>query len=556
MKTSVSLLLTAMCAVIGWALGMLTSSHDGYEETSAPRNEVPPPPATESAGVGGTANAAGPIADRVENLLTGMRSVSSATEMTHAMFELVEHLPVEDFPQSIAAAMQSSQRDARVMARMISSYWAERDLPAATAWLKSLPIEQQIAFAGFVGGTWGNLEANGILDWLEELPGQTRGRILESIGTTLSATAGQKEPARVAKMLGEMPASRDTEQFSRLFGGWARSDPAVASAKALEVAPGAGRTAAVETVARQWATRDPEAAKAWVFNLPDPVLSARAVPAFALGLAESDPRSAAEFIDEHSAVTWGREALMQIARRWGRSDPEAAIEWSRKTAGAETGQMVAMQVIDEVATSDPEKAANLYLSRGVEVAEPMDWWSPGNGAQALSSVAQGLFTGKGIDAVVSFADKLPETSKAMALGSALTQWAWSDSQGMAAWAVRQPEGEVKTMAVAMATQQLAFSDPQGAASWARKLPPGDSRDGAIAIAGAALLPRDPSAAEALFRGVTGETARSGIQMGVWQWLISDETKAREWIQKTTLLTNEERESLRDFRFQLPETMSR
>ena len=450
------------------------------------------------------------VSERIERLFAAGQKISSSTETYLRSFELAAQLRDGEFPGAIAAARESSVGDGIGIARMISSYWAERDLPSAVAWLKSLPLAQQAEFAGHIGGTWGRMDADGLLGWLESLPEEARRRVAAPNVSSFVASAGAQQPERVARLLAHFPPSRAGDEFAQLFASWASLAPVTAAQRALELPPGAARSSAVESVAREWARRDPAAARAWLDALKDAALATRARPAFALGLAENDPRAAAEFAGEMLGTPWSGGVIAQLARRWAERDPDAALRWSDSLADAGKSRAAANAIIDALATRDPARAAELFAARPAE--GPVDVSAFFSGQQALPNIARGLLAKGGIAAVDGFAQKLPEELRQSAMSFALMQWGWSEPDALAAWAVKQPENENRALGLGLVVQQMGQRDPQRAASWAESLPPGASRDAALSTA-------------------------------AMQWLLQDSAAARAWIGKTPLFPSEMREQL-------------
>ena len=533
-----------LLAVVGWSAARSVRSGAVVESaTSAvPARKAFLPPTAPAPWTDTTLS----VTERFDRLFAWGQKISSSTEATMGSFELAAQLRDDEFPNALATALQSNAGEGHGVAQMIASYWAERDPAAAVAWLKNLPLVQQADFAGYIGGTWGRMDTNGLLGWLEDLPEEARRRVVAPIVSTFVASVGAQQPERVARLLANFPPSRDGDEYADLFRGWASLDPQTASQRALVLPPGAARSGAVEAVAREWARRDAAASRAWIETLDDAVIAGRAQRAFALGLAENDPRAAAEFAGNMAGTQWSRDVAMQLARRWGEREPDAALRWSENLADPERRGAAANAIIDAVAARDPARAADLFAAHSAEAgpaAQQLDMTAFFSGQQALPNIARGLLAKGGIAAVAGFAQQLPEGLHRAAMSFAILQWAWSEPDALAAWAVRQPENDDRTIGLEMVAQQRAGSDPRGAVGWAQSLPRGSSRDAALGIAAAALLPGDPAAAEQIFRANSSETLRGVAEAAAWQWLMQDSAAARAWIGKTTLFSDDARHRL-------------
>lgn len=376
------------------------------------------------------------------------------------------------------------------MVHTVANAWTEQDPDAAVAWLEGLPV-----------GILRNQAAQVVLSTLARSDPDRALALSENLPADLRGRAN----AAVAQNLAEKDLGAALERVKQIPQGMARrealngilysdalrSNPKKALEYLDEIPTGAERGNFLNVLANSWSQQEPEEAFEWAKSLPRKSDREKAFAGMAHLMVESEPRMAADYLAS-LPENEGREHLSNLARQWAMNDLESAREWWEGLPEGEARNRVGADMIASWASLDPVEAARY-------VAE--------------------LPAGK---------------SQNEAALRVVTEWANHDARSAAAWVEAFPDRELQASAAESLMSRWAQLDPDSARNWLEKLPEGRGRDQA-AMTYSSHLHEDPAAAVRAAGLISDEnTRRSALQNAARRWLQIDEEAASAWIQSTGL----------------------
>ncbi len=316
-------------------------------------------------------------------------------------------------PAAAAAFIMSSLdgRDRHDAALAVADRWVAADLPAARAWLESLPPEIARDLSPRILTVWGEKDpASAVAFAWKNGGGDGRG------GWAMRSVLGDwaaRDFDAAKQWLGALPPGgiRDAALQGLLAdrpwgGGGASVDPrsALEIVSQLSGPMSDSRRSAMSEQMQRWARDDFEAAAVWARNLPDRKLSADLLTSALRELAGYDPQRAlrtlpslpADAIMEASrgvAATWAERdaaaaakwvaswqpseetlaAQREIANRWLRTDPRAAAAWL-ETLSPQVLAGLGPRAIGPLVSTDPATALRLVdrLPDGAQRADSFE----------------------------------------------------------------------------------------------------------------------------------------------------------------------------------------
>ena len=132
MKPLLILLCTVACTLAGWLLGGSKGTPQAHAITDAMSRATPPP------------TPAAPVAKRphttdvhaiIDRLNTEFGGEEQTGEMAGRLYAELQDLPSKQFAEAIANLSADGKFHAGDPAALLAGLWAERDLPAARAWM-------------------------------------------------------------------------------------------------------------------------------------------------------------------------------------------------------------------------------------------------------------------------------------------------------------------------------------------------------------------------------------------------------------------------------------
>jgi len=205
--------------------------------------------------------------------------------------------------------------------------WTDATPGKASAWIATLPPNQQSAMLDDVVIVWANNDPTNAMNWARSLPDSAvRGQALTSVASETI-----------------------------------RSQPLMALEIALDLPSGQQRDDLIQRGAMQWASVDAASAVAWVEQIPAGDLRNQTLSSVAIVWSASEPVAAANLALKN--LPPGRsldDTVISIVQRWAQREPEAAMAWVeqfpvgplRETA---VENLLALSRNDSIETTDGRK---------------------------------------------------------------------------------------------------------------------------------------------------------------------------------------------------------
>ncbi len=384
--------------------------------------------------------------------------------------------------------------------------------------------------------------------------------------------------ATSAADISRMPGNSSRLQaMMEFYGGLSPQQFADEAAK-LEALPMNERLVASFLLFGRWAETDPTAAMA--FSNTMGMAGGFVRPTILQSWASVDPANAAKYYQQNprefammdmmgggrGGPMGGQGASSIIATEWARQDPTAAMAWA---ASLTSGKSQAMNsVITELAKTDPRKAA-----------EMISQFDDASKADAYRSVAS-QYGAKDFNEAQAWIRTLPAADQAGALAAAIGGLSNTDPEKAALQVATMEDGNAKDRLVGPIARDLARKDPQAAAdfvksqtseqaqqdamrdfmptwtnqnpvaalAFANNFPQGEVRDSAI---GAYVWSNNTSSPADLVK--TAETISDegdrdrAVGMAAMRWMREDETAAKEYVQSSTVLSDDAKQRITEGR---------
>jgi hypothetical protein len=205
----------------------------------------------------------------LEYLLDGDAADGRAELVALLMRSWVEQNPRE---ASEWIARQPENALTRETACQAGTVWANADLPAATAWVKSLPAgDTRIAVQTSIAYEAARTDFSAAIEMAAELPdGHMRDALLKQCVRQWVVTDG---PAAFAWAREISSTTLRQQLLAAIAVDWAESDPhAAASAAVAELAPGEQRDGCIIGIVQRWSQKEPGPAAEWIGLFPDGTL--------------------------------------------------------------------------------------------------------------------------------------------------------------------------------------------------------------------------------------------------------------------------------------------
>jgi hypothetical protein len=196
-------------------------------------------------------------------------SIRQPGKRERAIRVLAEGLDVTQIQEALRGMEKSrvSQRDEVIV--QLYARWGEIDPGAAieSAVQIAKPAVQTEAVKAVLGA-WVESDAASAEHFVSGLPG---GLLKNSASETLIIALAVADPAHALSLAEarDFSWSEAATIAGGIFDGWIGRNPQEAAARALQLAPGQLRTAALSRVANEWTRVDLKAALAWAEALPD-----------------------------------------------------------------------------------------------------------------------------------------------------------------------------------------------------------------------------------------------------------------------------------------------
>lgn len=325
MQRALFLLFTVACGALGWFAGSAPRVPQAAVITNS--LSTPVPVQAESVGALSPTDPVTEARELVAKLSADFPDFYADGELSARLFRELRDLKSDGFVSVIANLRSEGKWVHGEAARLLVGYWAERDLPAARAWVLGLDKKVASHLGDALFETWAVSDLRGMYDWLdshaEELP--TKGH-RESAGFQFAKAAWRLDPERGIALVRRLEP--DAAHLWNLFNQWAEHDPAAAAGRLLRELDEKVRDNLIFAVTSAWAPRDPAAARAWAETIPDPLVAAKTVTQIGSTVGWRDPRAGADFLVQIPQTNATRAALKNTVNKWAERDLDAALGWT------------------------------------------------------------------------------------------------------------------------------------------------------------------------------------------------------------------------------------
>jgi thioredoxin-like negative regulator of GroEL len=407
-----------------------------------------------------------------------------------------------------------------VVKSLISS-WAEKDFPAAKAWVEGLPpgtnrrrsAMVDLAFAlaqkdpaaalslarslpgddgqrfliGALNG-WCLKDAEAAIAYAVQLPDDGDFTLVYMFDKIAS-----KDPDKAIKLLEQIPSENKQNEALRKIGfRWAISDPNAALDLANQQTDPKVKSEILKGVIDGMAQKNPERALELAQSLPANEREGR-IDYILTVLSESDPEGAVGYAMNLPSNKFTNMTISRLAGQWISSDPQGALAWYGSLTDPKLKEQVARNMIDNLSKDDLAKSLDL-----------LDTMPPGFFQnQALSRIGR--------------------------------NWAQTDQNAALDWANVQTDPEVKFEILQGVIEGMSVRDPNSAFQLVQSLPAGNSQNSIIITSLGSMAQSDPRSAISLASGIANADDRSKAQQNVVRrWKRSDPAAATQWINSSSL----------------------
>ncbi len=210
----------------------------------------------------------------------------------------------------------------------VAAAWAERDIDAALAWIKSLePGHQNDTMLSAAIISYGTRQKDPRRA-LELAMQEGSPRVARSVLSGVSYQLAGEDLEETLEWVQTLSDEGLRDQAVQTLG-WnlSNQDPQRAVELADRLSSGTARSSYVVSTVSQWSRRDPQKAAAYVEGMPEGELRTSAIDGLVANWAYNDPQKAAEFAERNCrGEQMGRVAGVLVSN-WAYKDPEAAADW-------------------------------------------------------------------------------------------------------------------------------------------------------------------------------------------------------------------------------------
>ena len=336
------------------------------------------------------------------------------------------------------------------------------------------------------------------------------GSFMSALGTmeVVFAKMTARDPARFLQQLLDVK-----EEWGNSMGSvttalrfWAAKDLTGAVAffdQNLRSLPPAEQVEAARGLAREWVRRDAASTFAWIKNLPEENRTSVAHGAFQT-LSHVDSAAALRFLVTETTLPGRSDFAYDMARGWAATEPEKAVSWA-KTVPDDLAAMALKGSMEPLAAKDFAVAVREY--DGIKPEQR-------DGVLGVLGAHMGETPERVADVIRLVEEAAEGEGRAQAARQAMLQWTRQDPEAASAWVARQPEGATRDAAILGFgyASVLAKADPEAGLEWTAAVSNQDQRF-------------------------------SALNQNVKAWVEYDPAAAREWVQSTPRLNDDDRERL-------------
>ncbi len=398
---------------------------------------------------------------------------------------IVPDLPAGQFTNALAGLNKLDPAPAATTYSLLFQHWTTNDPVQAIDQLQTIPDrEVGSAMLGTVMTAWMKQAPEAAVTWAKSQPdSEIRAAVLERCVAALAKTDFSKA-LTVAASLAE-GTSRDTA-MAGLFADWAAKDLAAAAAACQQLPAGAARDMAQENILNEQIDANPVSAAAIITNLPP-----------------GDYR---------------QEVISELCENWAATNAPAALAWAQSLASRTERDAAVDQVVGIWARQNPE-AAMQFARQHPELS-----------SATLGEITVALFA-HDLTATTNWIASLPAGDKKEAAQLALVEpWAQNDPQGLAAYALTLPAGDVQTHCLTAACEQISTNDFSETVALLQPLNDAHLRQTLLTqAAGNGDLLHADEAAKDIAAMPSGDDQKAAIQGLLSTWATANPESTLNWL---------------------------
>ena len=282
-----------------------------------------------------------------------------------ALLAYVDRLDPGDLPAALDELRKGSPEwdpEAKMLAHMLLTRWAQEDPDAAFASLDSMDFKQKGADPHIILASLASLDPKRAAAWLEDPDNQLvhfpwMGHILAG---TVAKEWVRQDPDAALAWAATVPDNQRLGAYTGVLGTLATTDPKRASALATNLEPGGARNHIIGEIAKTWARNAPDAALSWAQSLEGD--ERHRAMGEALGTwAQTKPAETASYLSQIADNEDIDRYLPKVAGNWAPQAPEKAAQWIATQAEGNGKNEAMSSVMWNWTTRDPE-AAGTWLA--------------------------------------------------------------------------------------------------------------------------------------------------------------------------------------------------
>jgi hypothetical protein len=265
-----------------------------------------------------------PQADRLAAFARELERESDPGKREEMIAAWLADVKMDEIPAMLAFLQSAMPAElAQDLSKRLIRRWTDADPGKASAWVGTLPPEQQMAMLDDVAIVWANNDPTNAMNWARSLPDNA------ARGQALAAVAGEA----------------------------IRSQPLMVLQIALDLPAGQQRDDLIRRGAMQWASADAGSAAAWVKQIPQGDLRNQTLSGVAIVWSASEPVAAANMaLDELPPGRLLDDTVISIVERWAQKDMDGATAWVEQFPKGELRATAVENLLAQWSQTDPEGA--------------------------------------------------------------------------------------------------------------------------------------------------------------------------------------------------------
>lgn len=229
---------------------------------------------------------------------------------------------------------------------------AENPTRAAAQLARLLPSDARDSLQESLAEAWAGTDPAGALAWASSLGGASGQSALATVVKTWAA----QDPEKAAATVAGLPATQRARVATGLVEAWSQSDPSAAMTWIQNTLKSEARSSAMFACIEGGLANDPQKVADALARLDDTSLQRQAAPTLVEGWARKDPAAATAWTLALPEGKTRMLALDRIAPAWVQTDLPAVREFIATTPAATLPPSLASAVGQALAATDPQGA--------------------------------------------------------------------------------------------------------------------------------------------------------------------------------------------------------